>query len=177
VCRSRLKREDFQEVKTKVAIIESSSDEEYAYTIKKKTEHVSVVSTKTPKVNVTFTEKQCKFLLDTCATVSLLDQKTHDRIGAPKLTREKNPNLLPYGGGSSIKVMGQCKLTVETKHSINYNTFYVVEGNYGSLLECPLATNLGLVKIINQVCDPKTTYPKLFEVIGKHKGAPIKLHK
>jgi hypothetical protein len=33
VCRSRLKREDFQEVKTKEAIIESSSDEEYAYTI------------------------------------------------------------------------------------------------------------------------------------------------
>ena len=67
-CRSRLKREDFQEVKTKEAIIESSSDEEYAYTIKKKTEHVSVVSTKTPKVNVTVNEKQCKFLLDTGAT-------------------------------------------------------------------------------------------------------------
>jgi hypothetical protein len=50
VCRSRLKREDFQEVKTKEAIIESSSDEEYAYTIKRKTEHVSVVSTKTPMV-------------------------------------------------------------------------------------------------------------------------------
>jgi hypothetical protein len=95
--------------------------------LKRKTEHVSVVSTKTPKVNVTVTEKQCRFLLDTGATVSLLDQKTHDRIWAPKLTREKNPNLLPYRGGSSIKVMGQCKLTVETKHSINYNTFYVVE--------------------------------------------------
>jgi hypothetical protein len=39
VCRSRFKREDFQEVKTKEAIIESSTDEEYAYTIKKKTEH------------------------------------------------------------------------------------------------------------------------------------------
>lgn len=138
---------------------------------------MSVVSTKTPKVNVTVTEKQCKFLLDTGATVSLLDQKTHDRIGAPKLTREKNPNLLPYGGGSSIKVMGQCKLTVETKHSINYNTFYVVEGNYGSLLGYPLATKLGLVKIINQVSDPKTKYPKLFEVIGKYKGARIKLHR
>ena len=105
VCRSRLKRENVQEVKTKEAIIESSSDEEYAYTIKKKTEHVSVVSTKTPKVNVTVTEKQCRFLLDTGATVNLLDQKTHDRIGAPKLTREKNPNLLPYRGGSSIKVI------------------------------------------------------------------------
>ena len=175
VAKSRLKREDFQEVKTKEAIIESSSDEEYAYTIKKKTEHVSVVSKKTPKVNVTVTEKQCKFLLDTGATVSLLDQKTHDRIGAPKLTREKNPNLLPYGGGSSIKVMGQCKLTVETKHSINYNTFYVVEGNHGSLLGYPLATKLGLVKIINQVSDPKTKYPKLFEVIGKYKGAPMRV--
>ena len=72
--------------------------------------------------------------------------------------------------------MGQCKLTVETKHSINYNTFYVVEGNYGSLLGYPLATTLGLVKIINQVSDPKTKYPKLFEGIGKYKGAPIKLH-
>jgi hypothetical protein len=137
---------------------------------------VSVVSTKTPKVNVTVTEKQCKFLLDTGATVSLLDQKTHDRIGAPKLTREKNPNLLQYGGGSSIKVMGQCKLTVETKHSINYNTFYVVEGNYGSLLGYPLTTTLGLVKIINQVSDLRTKYPKFFEGIGKYKGAPIKLH-
>jgi hypothetical protein len=60
--------------------------------------HVSVVSTKTPKVNVTVTEKQCRFLLDTGATVNLLNQNIHDRIGAPKLTREKNPNLLPYRG-------------------------------------------------------------------------------
>jgi hypothetical protein len=44
MCRSRLKRENVEEVKTKEAIIESSSDGEYAYTIKKKTEHVSVVS-------------------------------------------------------------------------------------------------------------------------------------
>jgi hypothetical protein len=79
-------------------------------------------------------------------------------------------------GGSSIKVIGQSKLTVETKHSINYDTFYVVEGNYGSILGYPLATTLGLVKIINQVSDPKTKYPKLFEGIGKYKGAPIKLH-
>jgi hypothetical protein len=60
-------------------------------------------------------------------------------------------NLLPYGGGSSIKVMGQCKLTLETKHSINYNTFYVVEGNYGSLLGYPLATKLGLDKYGNKL--------------------------
>jgi hypothetical protein len=80
-------------------------------------------------------------------SVNLLDQKIHDRIGAPKITRGKNPNLLPYGDGSSIKVMGQCKLTVETKHSINYDTFYVVEGNHGSLLGYPLATNLVLLRL------------------------------
>ena len=39
-----------------------------------------------------------------------------------------------------------------------------------------MATTLGLVKIINQVSDPKTKYPKLFEGIGKNKGVPIKLH-
>ena len=41
-------------------------------------------------------ETQCNLLLDTGATVNQLDQKTHDRIGAPKLTRGKNPNLLSY---------------------------------------------------------------------------------
>jgi hypothetical protein len=39
-----------------------------------------------------------------------------------------------------------------------------------------LPTTLGIVKIINQVSDSKTKYPKLFEGIGKYKGAPIKLH-
>jgi hypothetical protein len=58
VCRSSLKREDFQEVKTKEASIEPSSDEEYAYTIKKKTEHkgnnkncASAISSALPIVN------------------------------------------------------------------------------------------------------------------------------
>ena len=78
--------------------------------------------------------------------------------------------------GVVVKVMGHCKLTVETKHSISYDIFYAVEGNHGSLLGYSLATKLGLVKIINQVSDPKTKYPKLFEGIGKYKGAPIKLH-
>jgi hypothetical protein len=67
--------------------------------------------------------------------------------------------------------------TSGTERSINYDTFYVVEGNYGSLLGYPLATTLCLVKIINQVSDSKTKYPKLFEGIGKYKGAPIKLHR
>jgi hypothetical protein len=51
-----------------------------------------------------------------------------------------------------------------------------VEGNYGSLLGYSLTTTLGHVKIINQVSDLKTKYPKFFEGIGKYKGAPIKLH-
>jgi hypothetical protein len=43
----------------------------------------------------------------------------------------------------------QCQLTIGTERSINYKTFYVVDGNYGSLLGYPLATTLGIVKIIN----------------------------
>ena len=133
---------------------------------------MSVVSTKTPKIDVTVNEKQCKFLLDTGATVDLLDEKTHHRIGAPTLKRGKNPHLLPYGGGSPIKVMRQCELTVETKHSINYDTFYVVEGNHGSLLGYPLATKLGLVEIINQVSDKKTNTQSYLKELGN-----IKVHR
>lgn len=80
MCQSRPKGENVQEVKIKEAIIESSSDEEYAYTIKKKTEHVGVVCTKTPKVDVIINEKQCNCLLRHRCKVILIDEKTHHRI-------------------------------------------------------------------------------------------------
>jgi hypothetical protein len=59
-------------------------------------------------------------------------------VGVPSILSMISCSKLPYGGGSSIKVIGQCQLTLETKHLINYKTFYVVEGNYGSLLGYPL---------------------------------------
>ncbi|CAC5426706.1 unnamed protein product [Mytilus coruscus] len=156
---------------------ESSSDEEYAYHISMITpsrEHV--VGSKTPRPDIRINDKHCNFLLDTGATVNLLDQKTYHKIGAPKMKKGNNPNLLPYGGSDPLKFMGQCQLSVETKSTINCDTFYVVQGNHGVLLGYPLASKLGLVRIINQITDPKAKYPKLFEGIGKYKGKPIKLH-
>ncbi|CAC5406712.1 unnamed protein product [Mytilus coruscus] len=139
-------------------------------------EHVSVVSSKTPRLNICIDDKHCNFLLDTGATVYFLDQKTYDKIVAPKMKKGNNPNLLPYGGSDPLKVMGQCQLCVETKNTIDCDTFYLVQGNHRVLLGYPLASKLGLVKIINQITDPKGKYPKLFESIGKYKGKPIKLH-
>lgn len=180
VCRQRLnpRQENVREVQNNKVNknFESSSDEEYTYHIKHESEHVSVVGSKTPRVNICINNKHCNFLLDTGATVNLLDQKTYHKIGAPKMTKGNNPNLLPYGGGDPLKVMGKCQLNVESKNTIDCDTFYVVQGNHGALLGYPLASKLGLVKIINQITDPKVKYPKLFEGIGKYKGTPIKLH-
>ena len=176
VCRSKPKH-DIKEVQTAHRdSVDSSSDEEYLYAVKQKTEHVSVISAKSPKIDIKVNDKPCNLLLDTGATVNLLDEKTHEKIGAPKLTKGKSPTLLPYGGSAPIKVVGQCELTVETNHSIDSDTFYVVKGNSGALLGYPLATKLGLVKIVNQIANPKAKFPELFDGIGKYKGPQVKLH-
>ena len=80
---------------------DSSSDEEYAYTVRNHTEHVSVVSAKTPKVNIKVNNKLCTFLLDTGATVNLLDEEAYKKVGAPKLIKGKNPTLTIWRGRSN----------------------------------------------------------------------------
>jgi hypothetical protein len=58
--------------------------------------------------------------------------------------------------------MGQCKLTVETKHSINYDTFYVVEGNYGSTIQPTFLPHFPYLFTIQLGCLPY--FPDLFTI-------------
>ena len=53
-------------------------------------------------------------LIDTGATVNILDVKTHKNIGSPKLNKS-DTKLLPYGDDKQLEVAGACKLEVETK--------------------------------------------------------------
>lgn len=78
-----------------------SSDEEYSYSIK---EAESVCSVKkSPFVTIKVNAKTCTMMIDTGATVNILDDKTHKNIGSPKLNRN-DTQLLPYGGGKPLEV-------------------------------------------------------------------------
>ena len=89
-----------------------SSEEEYLYSINNK---------KGPRKTLKVNGVLCDFLLDMGASVNVLDQSTHVKIGSPLLETETNPALLPYGGGKQLTVLGSsdCKLNEKDpyKHS------------------------------------------------------------
>lgn len=69
-------------------------------------------------------------MIDTGATVNILDDKTHQNIGSPKLNKN-DTKLLPYAGGKPLDVTGACELEVETKDMFGVHKFYVVKGGHG----------------------------------------------
>jgi hypothetical protein len=132
---------------------------------------------KSPFATIKVNAKTCTMMIDTGATVNILDDKTHKNIGSPKLNRN-DTQLLPYGGGKPLEVTGACGIEVETKDKYGAHKFYVVKGGHGALICYSTASQLGLVKIqpIN-LQTPELRYPDVFsDEIGKYNGGSVKLH-
>ncbi|CAG2223866.1 unnamed protein product [Mytilus edulis] len=158
VCRGKSKQNKYtrdrrvHEIQTETSQRESyqasldSSDEEYSYSIK---EAVCSIK-KSPFTMIKVNNTTCSMMIDTGATVNILDDKTHKNIGSPKLNKN-DIKLLPYGGGKPLEVTGACELGVETKHKYGVHKFYVVRGGHGALIGYPTASQLGLVKIIQPI--------------------------
>jgi hypothetical protein len=154
------------------------SDEEYSYSVTVSGE-VNSVSNNTPRINIKVNDVSCKVLLDTGASVNILDEDTYRKVGTPVLEKKNTPRLLPYGGGQPLKVLGKCELVIETTDKLECHMFIVVKGNSGSLLGYPTASQLGLVKVISQISDPVSMldqYPELSKGIGKYTKTTVKLH-
>lgn len=81
-------------------------------------------------------------MTDTGSPVSILDEKTYKPIGSPGLHYKNMSRLLPYDGGKPLQVIGKCDLLVEKNSMFDSDTFYVVKGNYGSLLVMKQPGNL-----------------------------------
>ncbi|VDI49213.1 Hypothetical predicted protein [Mytilus galloprovincialis] len=186
VCRGKSKQNKYtrdrrvHEIQTETSQRESyqasldSSDEEYSYSIK---EAVCSIK-KSPFTMIKVNNTTCSMMIDTGATVNILDDKTHKNIGSPKLNKN-DIKLLPYGGGKPLEVTGACELGVETKHKYGVHKFYVVRGGHGALIGYPTASQLGLVKIIQPISiqAPEKRYPDVFrDEIGKYTGGSVKLH-
>ena len=51
---------------------------------------------------------------------------------------------MPYGGETSLNVLGVCDVTIESKSAIQCHRFHVVKGAHGSLIGFTAAQELGL---------------------------------
>ena len=73
-------------------------------------------------------------MIDTGASVNVMDEATYAKIRKPALVRHRGPRIMPYGGGTSLNVLGVCDVTIESKSTIQCHRFHVVKGAHGSLI-------------------------------------------
>ncbi len=169
-----------------------SSDSEYAYAIGDKKLNTTV------KVKINSVDT--KVLVDTGASVDLIDAKTFDKLkNAVKLTKT-NTKIFPYGSNKPLPMKGEFQATVESKSRYTVTKIYVLDGTGGNLLSAKTAQELNLVELINRVSTniesetkekseqmtPKVKDSKIQEIIdkydtvfigdGKLTGEQVKLH-
>ena len=108
----------------------SDEDSDYCYTVKSGhfIGEICEIDKKTPKANIAINKVKCSMLIDTGASVNILDEQTYQKIGSPKLQKKNLPPLYPYGGTKSLDIKGYCELVMETSNKIDTHKFYIIKG-------------------------------------------------
>ena len=159
---------------------DSSSDDEYLYVMSQ-----DKSAPKIPTVSVTINEIPIDMIIDTGASIDILDETAYKKINHDSqiTLQPSTKRLFAYGSQSQLHVLGSFDATITVKHRQTTSTLQVLEGSHGSLLSYLTAVNLGILNI--QLYHVKNTpmheqlfkqYPALFEGIGQLKGAEVKLH-
>ena len=143
-----------------------------------------------PMSSVTVENREFQVLVDTGATVNVMDEVTFKRLLADKVALRKSSSVLrAYQSNENpsapLKVMGKFEAIVESNTRIAPATFHVIKGhtNTEPLIGFQTAEDLGLVKVANTVQSEETItsnllkeYADLFRGIGKMKGVKVDLH-
>lgn len=134
---------------------------------------------------------EVKVLIDTGATVNVMDESIFQQLFANKVKLQKSTSVLrSYQTNENpsrpLTVMGKFDAVVESNTKIIPATFHVIKGNTNMepLIGFQTAESLGLVVITNAVqTDPDTftsnlleEYADLFQGIGKMEGVQVDLH-
>ena len=145
-------------------------------------------NTKHPMVNLRIQDlAKVKFIIDTGATVNLLEEKDFEALKPEVKLQHSSINIYPYKSDKPLRILGKFTATVESRKRIDAAEFFVVSNNGrlgGSLLSYNTAKYLGLIAITNAVDTAKNTTvscnvaipEELFNGVGKLKDHKVKLH-
>jgi transposase InsO family protein len=160
---------------------DSDSEPDYVFTIA----NLSGQPT-TPKCYVNIAGHSVPVMIDSGASVNILDDVTYNKITHNKGIRlqKTNHKIYSYGSSRPLPIKGTIITNISTDSKHLSGPFHVVGGNSGNLLSCTTACQLDLLKITinnNTYHSPSTTeYPPEFEClfsgIGKLRGKTVKLH-
>ena len=118
--------------------------------------------------------------------MNILDDVSYEELKASCELQPSAAKIYPYGSSTALPLRGKCKAAVHsTTSTVNAATFYVIQGDHGSLLSRKTATELGLLKVVNSmstempISSPNQLlheYQDIFQGIGKLKDFQVKLH-
>ena len=164
---------------------EGDDDVTYAYGINTANKSMS------PTVDVSIHGKKINFLIDTGASINVMDEQDFNEIRHYVKLKKSTTRIFPYKSTSPIETLGEfkTKLVCNTrtgKRSTSNVLIHVVKhnGRTGeSLLSFKTAEKLGLVQILNRINGEITEtesllaeYSDLFQGLGKLKNYKVKLH-
>jgi len=160
----------------------SEDDYEYAYTIN------YIEGKKPPMCQVQVNGKAVEMMIDTGASVNLLDEATFHRIDCGnKLLEHAHSKIYSYGFDTPLPLLGTPSTTIKSGSNSPTTQLHVVKGNMGNLLSYNTAQKLGLITVsVNSttVTDVNKNSPEslqeefecLFGGIGRLRNKIVKLH-
>jgi hypothetical protein len=111
--------------------------------------------------------REVEFCLDTGADVTVL---TYSTFLSLKTQISNSSTILMGANGRELEVCGEVYLKIKGKRRATHCNAYVVKGASRNLLGADQILDLGLLAIVNSVCeqafDPLLEYPKLFTGLG-----------
>lgn len=175
----------------------SGSDDEFTFILTAQTNNDCnnfkeiTKTTKGVVITARINNTDVKLTLDSGATTNILDNASFKRIRKNDDSIRLQPTsikIYPYNSQVPLPIRGKFEAKFRNGTTTTTATFYVVEGNSGSLLGYQTATELGLLHVnVNQTTNnsvpnaSKTSalvaqYKQLFTGIGKLKNYQQKLH-
>ena len=156
----------------------SSSEDEYVFTT---AVEKNPKSGGYPTTTITIGKENIDFVIDTGATVNLIEEPDYLRLKGVVL-KKTSTKIFPYDGQVPLKILGKFETVIDTHEKVICAEFYVVRKNAkagGSLICYKTAQELGLIKVVSQVQNtdsPVNKYQDVFSGVGKMKNYQVKLH-
>lgn len=162
-----------------------SDEDDYVFTVNEIDKGTTSSTPKTTiKLHIGKTRVPVEVIIDTGASVNLIDEATYKRMERRPTLRKTKARIHSYGA-NPIQTIGQFSAAVETEKKISPAKFHVVKGKTGCLLSYKTAEDLQLVLITNTVSekegetsmrDMTRKYADIFGGIGKLKDYQVKLY-
>ena len=150
---STKKSHKVRKVCVKLGNSESSSEEEFIFTLRSTSKH------NTPLIQISVNNIPINTVIDTGASNDIIDEHTFNTVrqNAPIALQSSSTRIFAYGATTQLPVMGKFEATLACSPGSTTSQIHVIKGNFGCLLSYQTASASGLIMININKLQPEYT--------------------